>query len=140
MPTRFRKVRKKRGSRTHGWGQVGQHRKSGSRGGRGKAGMAKHKWTYTIKYEPDHFGKDKLPKKSFIKKWVNVGQLDSIAERLGKEVLDLNSLGYEKLLGAGEVKKPYTVIVRSFTELAKKKVEDAGGRVVSEAWEVSETS
>ncbi|RLG12033.1 MAG: 50S ribosomal protein L15, partial [Thaumarchaeota archaeon] len=31
MPTRWRKSRKHRGSRTCGWGQIGQHRKSGSR-------------------------------------------------------------------------------------------------------------
>lgn len=131
MSTRSRKIRKQRGSRTHGWGQVGQHRKSGGKGGRGKAGMGKHKWTYTVKYEPDHFGKDKLPKKSIIKRWINVGQLDSIREKLGKEEIDLNALGYEKLLGAGEVIKPYAVIVKSCTELARKKVEAKGGRVMS---------
>jgi len=38
MPHKLRKTRKMRGSRTHGYGQVGQHRKSGSRGGVGKAG------------------------------------------------------------------------------------------------------
>jgi hypothetical protein len=30
-----KKSRKMRGSRTHGYGRVGQHRKAGSRGGRG---------------------------------------------------------------------------------------------------------
>ena len=31
-----KKVRKMRGSRTHGYGRVGQHRKTGQRAGRGK--------------------------------------------------------------------------------------------------------
>ena len=35
MATRFRKSRRQRGSRYCGWGQVGQHRQSGSRGGIG---------------------------------------------------------------------------------------------------------
>ena len=38
MPTRLRKVRKQRGSRTHGYGQIGQHRHSGKQGGHGNAG------------------------------------------------------------------------------------------------------
>ncbi|MEM4427493.1 MAG: 50S ribosomal protein L15, partial [Zestosphaera sp.] len=41
-----------RGSRTHGYGRVGQHRKAGSRGGRGAAGLHKHKWTWVVKYHP----------------------------------------------------------------------------------------
>ena len=48
MPHKARKVRKQRGSRTHGWGQIGQHRSRGGRGGTGKAGLDKHKWTYVI--------------------------------------------------------------------------------------------
>jgi len=55
---RERKSRKLRGrSRTMGWGSVGQHRKSGSRGGKGAAGLGKHEWTWTIKYAPDWYGK-----------------------------------------------------------------------------------
>ncbi|MEM0231544.1 MAG: hypothetical protein QXG78_00335, partial [Candidatus Methanomethyliaceae archaeon] len=54
---REKKVRKQRGSRTYGWGTVGQHRKSGMRGGFGNAGLHKHKWSWTIKYGKDHFGK-----------------------------------------------------------------------------------
>ncbi len=42
MATRFRKTRKFRGSRNHGWGQVGQHRASGHKGGLGQSGMLKH--------------------------------------------------------------------------------------------------
>lgn len=57
MPHRKRKVRKKRGSRPHGYGRVGLHRGKGMRGGRGKAGLHKHKWSYTVIYAPDHFGK-----------------------------------------------------------------------------------
>ena len=33
MPTRLRKTRKLRGGRHMGWGQVGQHRASGHKGG-----------------------------------------------------------------------------------------------------------
>ena len=58
MATRFRKSRRQRGSRYCGWGQVGQHRQSGSRGGVGGAGKHKHFWIRTVIEEPDHFGHD----------------------------------------------------------------------------------
>ena len=42
MATRLRKTRKYRGSRNHGWGQIGQHRASGHKGGLGQSGLMKH--------------------------------------------------------------------------------------------------
>ncbi len=139
MPTRLRKTRKLRGSRTVGYGQVGQHRKSGSRGGKGKAGLHKHKWSWTVKYAPNYFGRDefKPPRRTIAKKWINVSQLNEIYEGLskigkikkkdGKALIDLTDLGYDKLLGEGEVKHPYYVMAKSFTKSAKDKIEKAGG-------------
>jgi large subunit ribosomal protein L15 len=91
-----------------------------------------------LKYEPDHFGKDKFvpPTHREVKKWINVGQLDELAEKLQlkgrakRKTLDLKSLGFEKLLGGGIVKGAYRVLVAAFTEKAKAKVEAAGGEVV----------
>ena len=138
MATRKRKIRKKRGTRTVGYGRVGQHRKHGDKGGRGKAGLHKHKWSWTVKYAPDYFGKHgfKPPTSIEIGKWVNVSDLDGLSERLktkkvkeGLRVLDLKSMGIDKLLGAGEVKGAYYVIVDRATKKAKEKVEKAGGKV-----------
>ena len=56
MPTRLRKTRKLRGGRHMGWGQVGQHRASGHKGGLGRSGHMKHLWSTVIKEDPDHFG------------------------------------------------------------------------------------
>ncbi|MEM3068590.1 MAG: uL15 family ribosomal protein [Nitrososphaerales archaeon] len=135
----MRKTRKLRGSRTVGYGQVGQHRKSGSRGGKGKAGLHKHKWSWTVKYAPNYFGRDefKPPRRTVAKKWINVSQLNEIYEGLskigkikkkdGKALIDLTDLGYDKLLGEGEVKHPYYVMAKSFTKSAKDKIEKAGG-------------
>ena len=102
MATRLRKVRRLRGSRNHGWGQIGQHRRTGAKGGSGMAGLHKHKWSYTVKYMPDHFGSNKWhpPKPSTTKKWVNLAALDKLASD-GK--VDLVELGYDKLLGEGNV-------------------------------------
>ena len=145
MPTKDRKVRRQRGSRTHGWGQIGQHRAGGGRGGHGKAGLDKHKWTYVIKHDPDYF-----KKKGFVStrtlgrkvSVINVGKLDDLADKLESEkklerknkkiFLDLESLGYDKLLGTGEIIKPMLVKVASYSEAASRKLEEAGGQILKE--------
>jgi large subunit ribosomal protein L15 len=142
---RERKSRKLRGrSRTMGWGSVGQHRKSGSRGGKGAAGLGKHEWTWTIKYAPDWYGKrgftPRRSKASYHKTVVNVGDLAEIVERLkstgkakmedGMVEVNLADMGVEKLLGEGEIMVPVKVIVGEASETAVKKIEEAGGKVV----------
>ena len=129
MPTRARKARRYRGTRYHGYGQIGQHRHSGKQGGHGKAGLHKHKWSWLILNDPDHFGRDPFRPPGYPRpsKWVNVGQLDGMA--MGKS-LDLTSLGVDKLLGSGEVGGAYEVKVASFTKKAQAKIEAAGGKIL----------
>jgi large subunit ribosomal protein L15 len=139
MATRKRKIRKLRGSRTVGWGQVGQHRKSGMKGGVGKAGLHKHKWSWTVVYAPDYFGKNgfySLSTHRKSKKWINVGELELLYERLqekkavnGMPLLDLTSMGYDKLLGKGKVSKAFSIVVGKFTSKAKESIESAGGKI-----------
>ena len=131
MPTRVRKSRKYRGSRTHGYGQIGQHRHSGSRGGHGNAGLHKHKWSWMLKYDPDHFGRDPFRPPGQMKptKWANVGDLDALAK--GKS-LDLTAIGVQKLLGSGTVRGAYHVTVSSFTKRAQAKIEASGGKITVE--------
>lgn len=129
MPHRLRKTRWLRGSRTMGWGRVGQHRKSGSRGGYGKAGMHKHKWIYTLKYEPDHFGKHGFKSIYPRKKAITVSQLAELVDRYGLKI-NLDDLGYDKLISKGKITKPVEVYVKEATETAIKKIEEAGGKVI----------
>ena len=146
MPTRARKVRKQRGSRTHGYGQIGQHRCRGGRGGTGKAGLDKHKWTYVLKHDPDYWIKTGFTSVKALGKKVNiinVGKLDDLADKLDSEkklekkdkkiFLDLESLGFDKLLGTGSVTKPMVVKVGSYSEAASRKLEEAGGEILKEA-------
>ncbi len=56
MPHSLRKIRKTRGSRTQGYGRIGQHRDRGSSGYK-KVGRHKHLWSYVTTYEPDYFNK-----------------------------------------------------------------------------------
>lgn len=144
MPHKLRKTRKKRGSRTHGYGQVGQHRRSGTKGGR-KSSYDKHGWTYVVKYKPGYYGKRgftsprSLGRKTNV---INVGELEELVYRLAREeklekkkrkiFLDLDKLGYNKLLGTGNITKPILVKIASCSEVAAKKIEEAGGRILRE--------
>ena len=135
---RRRKVRKLRGSKTHGYGSKKKHRGKGSKGGKGYAGSHKHKWIWIVKYEPDHFGKHGFTSLKQIwrkrrHKEINVGELEKLAESLGiksGDVLDLESLGYTKLLGRGTISKPFLVRVPSFSKHALKKLEAVGGKII----------
>jgi large subunit ribosomal protein L15 len=138
MATRLRKSRKQRGSRYCGWGQIGQHRQSGSRGGIGGGGKHKHFWIRTVIEEPNHFGHDPLSSYSrfLVKKWINLRDLKSLSLRFvskkdEKTVLDLASLGIQKLLGGGSINESYTIKVAQASASAKKKVESVGGTIIS---------
>ena len=84
MPHSLKKTRKHRGSRTCGWGQIGQHRKSGMQGGKGMAGGHKHLWTWMVKYAPDYFKRKGFKSHTGIGKLstLNLGQLNEIVDDL----------------------------------------------------------
>ncbi len=137
MASRLRKTRKFRGSRNHGWGQVAQHRASGHKGGLGNSGLMKHHFSTMLKEDPDHFGHDSThpPHPNIIKKWTSVRDLDDLFAKSGKKegeknILDLTTLGYAKLLGGGKVKNAYVVKIKQSTASAKEKVKQAGGEVL----------
>lgn len=140
MATRLRKSRRQRGTRYCGWGQIGQHRQSGSRGGVGAAGKHKHFWIRTVIEEPSHFGHDSfyLLNRNPVRKWLNVRDLDGILAQYGsvrdkdtKPTLDLTSLGYHKLLGGGKVSGGgVKVRIEKISHNAKQKIEEVGGEVL----------
>lgn len=130
-----------RGSRTHGRGRKGGRGK-GLRGGHGNAGLHKHKYMHLNKYMPDHFGRHgfKRPQsvvssnevinlkglKQSIPKFLQSGA----ATQKGKAVMvDLTKLGYDKLLGTGDVDLAITVKVSQASKSAIEKIEKAGGKV-----------
>jgi len=116
------------------------------------AGFHKHGWTYVVKHEPDYFGKKGFTSPRSLGQKVNVinvGKLDELVESLaeeerlkkkgGKVFLDLDELGYEKLLGTGKVTKPILVKVASHSEEAAKKVQESGGQILKETEQLVET-
>jgi large subunit ribosomal protein L15 len=137
MPHKLRKIRKTRGSRTQGYGRIGQHRDAGSKGHR-KVGRHKHLWSYVTTYEPDYFSKKGFTSPQSLRrqeKTLNLQKLDELSRRIpaeeGKQHVDLTVLGYTKLLGTGKITKPLAVTVASCSKTAAEKIEKAGGEVVT---------
>lgn len=137
---RGKKIRKQRGSRTYGYGRIsGGHRKGGSRGGKGKAGLKDH---HRIGRISDII----LNKKGFtapktthsVQLSINIGQIDeqidflvsnNLAEKEASIVkIDVSKLGYDKVMGKGVVRHPLHLYANNITPKAKEKIEAAGGK------------
>ncbi|MDH3501332.1 MAG: 50S ribosomal protein L15 [Nitrosopumilus sp.] len=139
MATRLRKTRKLRGGRNMGWGQIGQHRASGHKGGLGVSGMMKYHYSTLLKEDPNHFGHDSThpPHPNITKKWASVRDLDDLFSKFGKEeegkkIIDLGAAGFDKLLGGGKVSNTYTVKVNKFTATSEEKIKAVGGEVLAD--------
>ena len=147
------RTEKMRGKRTHGAGKKA-HRGAGKKGGKGLAGINKHKVVYMHKYMPNHWGVHgfKRPQSVVSRKiTLNVRDLDGMVEKLVQEgkaaldgdtyVVDLNALGYDKLLGKGHARHKLKVSVAEATSSAVSKISEAGGSVeTSDSPEAATTS
>jgi large subunit ribosomal protein L15 len=51
----------------------------------------------------------------------------------GKILLDLDKLGYTKLLGTGSVAEPILIKISAHSASAAKKIEEAGGQILTES-------
>ena len=145
MPINKRKKNdRQRGSKTHGWGAKKKHRGQGNRGGRGMAGTGKRADSKkpSIWKDKNYFGKhgfvSKTPK---IK--INPVNINFIEQHLDKFIsndlirkedgfysVELEKLGYNKLLGDGKVSMKFKIKTPFASEKAVEKVKEAGGEVV----------
>ena len=136
-----RKGRKLRGTRTHGRGMKAG-RGAGKRGGRGNAGLHKHRYMQILKWDRDHFGRSGFTRPQSMvssKITMNVAQVQALAPGWVSEGLaeakgdgftvDLEALGIDKLLGSGPITVPLTISVDTASSRAIAKVEAAGGSV-----------
>lgn len=140
---RRKKITKQRGSRTCGWGLV--HRGSGQKGGAGNAGTGKKAnakaprlglWT-----------KQLMGKRGFVPKGqkvedvvINLRDLEDklplllsqkiATESNGKVSIDVSKIGCTKVLGAGRVKRKWSIIAERAAPGAIEKVKAAGGELV----------
>ena len=132
MPHKLRKTRKNRGSRTQGFGRIGQHRDAGSKGFR-KVGMHKHRWSIAANMEQPYFGKHGFHSPQSIhskEKALNLNKLEEIAQ--AQTNIDLTAMGYTKLLGTGKINKALTITVPTASKTATEKIQAAGGKIITE--------
>lgn len=140
--TKRRSKKKKSGS--HGYGSSKKNRGAGSRGGRGKAGSGK-------KASHDRMGKEGLkemgehgfnPFHDNEQDALNLRDIDQRIEELvetglakeedGRFIVDLDDLGYEKVLGTGKLTKEIEIHAESFSDSAERKIEESDGEAVKE--------
>jgi large subunit ribosomal protein L15 len=147
-----KKVRKMRGRRTHGYGKVGQHRKTGQRAGRGKTTQwKKSKRSYYLKQkelgfpDPDwDIGKKGFKRPQDLNRIYQVNTLNvkDLDHKIDSLVLDnkatksgntysinLNDINIQKILGRGEINKKINITVKKASKKAFEKIEAAGGKI-----------
>jgi large subunit ribosomal protein L15 len=130
-------------SRYHGRGKKAG-RGAGMRGGRGNAGLNKHRVMTRIKYMPRHWGMhgfNRDPSLRVRHTTCNVSALDNLVG--DGDSVDLAKHGIDKLLGSGQIKSAIHVTVEHASANAVAKVEAAGGSVTldddeSGEWEEEE--
>ena len=133
-----KKTTRMRGSHTHGWGDKKKRRNFGHAGGKGLAGR------YTGAKKPGFWPLGRkhssgfVPRNSAESKAINVGDLNLMIEnkKIDKKgnayEINLDNLGYTKLLSKGKLKHHVNIIVNSTTEKAAKKVAEAGGNIIKQ--------
>jgi len=116
-------------SRYHGRGKKAG-RGAGLRGGRGNAGINKHRLMTRIKYMPGHWGMHGFNRHPTLRK-VNVSiNLHQVCQMAEGDSIHLGELGYDKLLGSGRIEKALKITVASASSRAIEKVQAAGGSVI----------
>jgi len=146
MPTNRRKKNvRQRAHTTHGWGSMKKHRGAGNRGGRGMAGTGKRadqkKPSILKEYGNTYFGKRGFFKHNKkIVKAINISYFeeklkDLLSKNLINEkdkgyIVDLKSLGYNKLIGSGKITKKFIITAEAASKKAVEKIKKAGGQVL----------
>ena len=127
------KISRLRGTHTHGWGAKKKHRGSGSRGGKGNAGSGKR----ADSKAPSVWKSDRVfgrygfhSHTAKASKAMNISDLEmmDIEAKDGVIVVDLQSLGFTKILGRGTATKKYKII-GEVSAKAQEKIVAAGGEV-----------
>ncbi|MFN7990552.1 MAG: uL15 family ribosomal protein [Candidatus Micrarchaeia archaeon] len=124
------------GHRSHGRGNVKNRRGSGNRGGRGMAGVDKHKWSWAVKNPKEHdiyFGKHGFTNPAK-KKAVKVAHLYDINQKAVSNELEKKAGKYHfdfegKVLATGAVTVPLVIRANSWSKNVEKKLSETGGAI-----------
>ena len=134
------KVKRMRGTSSHGWGHKKKHRGAGHRGGVGNAGTGARgdskKPSILVKHGKKYYGKKgftsvhrrnvKTLSLCFIE-----NHFDELVESkvIVNGVFDTTLLKVDKVLGRGKLSHKVELVVREISANAKAAVEEAGGKV-----------
>ena len=135
---------RQRGSKTHGWGAKKKHRGKGHQGGAGMAGTGKRADSKkpSVWKDVNYFGKhgfiSKTPKVKI--NAINVSYLEQhinkyISSKLIKKegefyFIELEKIGFNKLLGGGQVSMKLRIKTPYASKSAVEKIKEAGGEVI----------
>jgi len=137
-----KKAVRMRGSKTHGGGSMKKRRGAGNRGGRGAAGSGKRSDAKKPSFwKNKYFGKHGFTSKNTkIIKAINIDYLDQNIHRFSSEnliskeddvyIIDLEKIGFNKLLGNGKVSNKYKIKVSYASKKAIEKIKVNGGEVI----------
>jgi len=138
-----KKNTRQRGSKTHGWGAKKKHRGKGHQGGAGMAGSGKRADSKKPSiWKERYFGKfgfvSKTPKIKITP--VNISFIEQhldkyissnlVTKEDGVYSVDLNKLGFNKLLGDGRVSIKFKIKTPYASKTAIDKIKSAGGEVI----------
>ena len=139
MVVRKRGRRQKQlGERTHGHGDTKNNRGAGNRGGHGRAGSHKHKFskyymTFGVKVRQHAAPKGKAVNVwqlvQSIPQWKKEGK---VAMEDGRAIIDGKVLKIQTLLGGGKIAQEVLIRNMRVTEKARTKVEEANGEIEDE--------
>jgi len=148
-----KKSSRHRGSWTHGYGEKKKHRGAGSRGGRGNAGSgkrgdAKKPSYWKIKNFVGKHGftnprSKQVPSISISKLNTSIEQLvvsGNAVKKGDSYQVNLSDIGVDKLLGTGNPRFVFEIIVKQATKGAIEKIKSFGGSVSLLVQESSEPS
>lgn len=138
-----KKHRKLMGHTTHGWGSRKKRRGAGSRGGRGNAGSGKRAGQKKTNPEARLIGQNRgfTSKSRTQEKAINLGYFTKdkvnqlVAQGLAKKEgdhfnINLEDLGYNKLLGTGKVELKLKITVPKCSAQVEEKIKSKGGEII----------
>jgi len=139
-----KKNTRQRAHTTHGYGSMKKNRGAGNRGGRGNAGSGKRgdSKKQIFQKKKNHFGKHGFKKKGQIEKITTINIFDInlkiekyVAQKkahMEKDMymIDLKTIGVNKLLGKGKPTNKYKIVVKYATSKAIEKIKSSGEIVI----------
>jgi len=142
-----KKNSRQRGHTTHGYGSMKKHRGAGNRGGRGKAGSGKRADSKkpSTWHKKKYFGKHGFKKKNIkiVVEGINLKTIDDnlqnwiskklVTQQEGTYTINLEKLGYNKLLSTGKITHKLKIHTPSASKKAIEKVQEAGGSIEKSA-------